>query len=89
MKLEHTTTRDGDFFEITDTHGHTISLDTSDALLVCDWLYQRKGEIVRLVNEEREEIAREIAHEQNERSITRSHFDSDAAWESWNVDHPQ
>jgi hypothetical protein len=50
MKLEHTTTRDGDFFEITDTHGHTISLSPVDALLVAEWLYQRKDELTRLVN---------------------------------------
>ncbi len=52
MKLEHTTTPNGDFFEITDTHGNTISLNPSDALLIADWLYQRKGEITRLVHPE-------------------------------------
>ncbi len=60
MKLEHITTHEGDFFEITDAHGHTISLDPSDALLVCDWLYQRKGELTRLVNGEAEEEARQL-----------------------------
>ena len=50
MKLEHTTTHQGDFFEITDTHGATISLDPNDALLVGDWINSRRGELTRLVN---------------------------------------
>ncbi len=43
----------------------------------------------RAVLDEDEEIARDLQPEQNERSITRSHFDSPGAWEDWKVDHPQ
>lgn len=50
MKLEHTTTREGDFFEITDVAGNTVKLDACDALLLLQWLYEKQGEITRLVN---------------------------------------
>ncbi len=51
MKLEHITTHEGDFFEITDGRGQTIKLDPA-ALLVCDWINQRRGEIYALMHPE-------------------------------------
>ncbi len=50
MKLEHITTTEGDTFEITDMHGHTVSLSPEDALLVGDWINHRRGDLVTMAN---------------------------------------
>jgi len=52
MKLEHITTTEGDTFEITDMHGHTISLSPEDALLLGDWIDHRRGDLVALMHPE-------------------------------------
>jgi hypothetical protein len=52
MKLEHTTTTEGDFFEITDARGQTVWLTPEEALLVADWINQRRGGIYALVHPE-------------------------------------
>jgi hypothetical protein len=52
MKLEHTTTTEGDFFEITDARGQTISLSPEEALRVADWLNHRRSEIYTILHPE-------------------------------------
>ncbi len=52
MKLEHITGPNGDFFEITDIHGSTISLSPEDALLVGDWINHRRGDLFEMANQD-------------------------------------
>ena len=52
MKLEHTTTHQGDTFEITDARGQTVSLSPEEALLVADWINQRRGGIYAILHPE-------------------------------------
>ncbi len=50
MKLEHITSPNGDTIEITGTHGQTVSLNPPDAMMLLEWLNERRGELFRLTH---------------------------------------